>query len=106
MATMIACDAFTCFYLLLVGLLFVAAMCTRRDGRSPACVDVRGIGRLPDRLYRTEDGLSQGLTGHDPDGTSIKGLYNPVLDVYARQFEEAIERIRLRAMRSRRREGR
>lgn len=89
MATMIWCDAFTCFYVLLVGLVFVAAMCTRRGARFPTRVDVRGVGHLPARPYRIEDKLSQGSTSHDRAPTPIKGLYASVLEVYARQFEEA-----------------
>ena len=106
MVRMISFDAFTCFYSLLVGLLFVATLCTRRHGRSLTCVDVRGVCRLPTRPHRVEDGLPQGLMGRNPGRTRSKGLDASVLEVYARQFEEAIERIRLRTMGPRRREGR
>src|SRR5438105_4766355 len=106
MATMIASDPFLCFYLLLFGLVFVAALCTGRGGRSPTRVDVRGVGRLPAWLCRIEGGLPQGLTGHNSGPTPIEGSYASGLEVYARQFEEAIERIRLSTMGSRRREGR
>jgi hypothetical protein len=106
MATTILCDAFTWFYLLLFASLFVAALCTRRDGRSPTRLDVRDIGGLPAWLCRIEDGLPRDLTGRDSDRTPIKGLYASELEVYARQFQEAIERIRLSTMDSRRRESR
>lgn len=105
MATMISCDASAWFYLLLFGLLFAAAMATRHGGRSPTRVDVRGVGRLPARLYRIEDGPPQGLTGHDSGRMPLKGSYAAVLEVYGRQFEEAIERIRLDTMGSRGRKG-
>src|SRR5947209_9807282 len=103
MATTILCDPVTRFYLLLVASLFVAALWTRRDGRSPTRLDVRDIGRLPAHLYRIGDNFPRGLTGHHPGRTPIKGPYASVLEEYARQFEEAVERIRLSAKGSRRR---
>jgi hypothetical protein len=106
MARMISCDAFTYFYLLLFGLVFVAALCIRRDGRAPTCVDVRGVGRLPARLCRIENGSSVRLTRLNSGRTRVRGLDNSALGAYARQFEEAIESIRLSSMGSRRREGR
>ena len=106
MATLIWCDAFTCLYFLLYGLMFVGVLCTRRGGRSPTRVAMRDVGRLPARFYGIEDGLTQGLTRHNSGRMPIKGLYASVLEVYARRFEEAIERIRLRTIRSRRREER
>jgi hypothetical protein len=104
MATTIASDPFTCFYLLLFGLVIVAALCTGRGGRSARRVDVRGVSRLPAWLGRIEDDLLWELTGHNSGRTPIQGSYASGLEVYARQFEEAIERIRLGTMGSRRRE--
>jgi hypothetical protein len=98
MVRMMSRDAFTYFYLLLFGLVFVAALCTRRKGRSPTCVDVRGVGRLPARLDRIENRVSVRLTGPISGRTRVPGLDTSGLDVYAREFEEAIERIRLRSM--------
>ena len=106
MATLISCDAFLRCCLLLFGLVLVAALCTRRGGRSPTRVDVRGVCRLPARLRRMEDGFPQGRTGHDSSRTRLQGVDTSSFEVYARQFEEAIERIRLRTTGSRRREGR
>jgi hypothetical protein len=106
MMRMISFDAFTCFYSLLVGLLFVATLCTRRHGRSLTCVDVRGVGRLPAQLHRIENRVPIRLTGPNSGRTRVRGLDTSGLEVYARQFEEAIESIRLRSMGFRGREDR
>jgi hypothetical protein len=95
MAGMLLCDASTCFYLLLVGLLFVAALFTPRNGHSPACVDVRAVGRLPTRLHRLEERVSSRLTGPDFGRARDPGSGAFALEVYARQFGEAIKSIRL-----------
>ena len=113
----ISCDAFTCFLLLSVGLVLVAARLTRGNGRPPngaierignglrssatsggnGCFPTgfieRGVGRL------TETGPGCGRQGVRESGI-------PGLEEYARQFEEAIEKIRLRQQRFRRQRGR
>jgi len=106
MATIIASDPFIGFYLLLFGLVLVAALCTGRGGPSPICVDVRGGSRLPARLGRIEEDFLWKLTRHSSGRTPMKGSYASGLEVYARQFDEAIERIRLSTMSSPRRERR
>ena len=93
----ISCDAFTWFYLLSVGLIFVAARLTCGNSRSHTGVALRGVGRLPvwpDRIANrvpgrlTQTGPRCGRTGaREPDIPGLEG--------YARQFEEAIEKISL-----------
>ena len=92
MATLITFDAYTCVYLLLFGLMLLAALCVRGGGHSPTSVDVRGVGSWSARLSRIEERLPQGLTGHDFGRPHLKGLHASVLDVYPRQSEEAIKR--------------
>ena len=98
MVRMIASDPFPYFYLLLVALLFVAAKCTGRNGRSPPCVDMQGVRRQPAGFSRFEHRVPIRLTGPNSGRTSIGGLVSSRLEVYARQFEEAIENIRLKSM--------
>ena len=52
MARMLSWDAFTYLYLLLCGLVFVAALCARRNGRHPARhdADVRPLSTRFDRI--------------------------------------------------------
>ena len=106
MARTISCDAFSWFLLLSVGLVLIAARLTRGYGRPPNSVIERignglrssaasggnvclvtgvidrGVGRL------TETGPRCGR----PD---VREAEIPGLERYARQFEEAIEKIRL-----------
>jgi hypothetical protein len=83
MAMPISSDAFTGFLVLFVGLLFIAALHARGIGRRRTGVAGRGGGRL------AETGLGSGRTrGRESDF--------PSLEAYGRQFEEAIEKIRLR----------
>ena len=72
MARTISCDALTWFILLSDGLMFVAALLTRGNGRSPTGVAERGVGGLPawpDRIANrapgrlTETGPRCGRTG-------------------------------------------
>jgi hypothetical protein len=121
MARTISCDAFTWFLLLSVGLVLVAARLTRGNGRPPngfierignglrssatsggnVCpptgVIERGVDRVPGRPDRianralgplTETGACCGRPG-------VREAEIPGLEGYARQFEEAIEKIRL-----------
>jgi hypothetical protein len=94
----ILCDAFTWFHLLTVGLIFVAARLTCGNGRSPTDVALRGVGRLPawpDRIANRVPGhLTQ--TGPRCGRTGVREPDIPGLEGYARQFEEASEKIRLR----------
>ena len=55
MASTISYDAFTCFTLFSFGLLFVAALWTRGNGRSPTGVVESGVDRLPPRPDRIAD---------------------------------------------------
>jgi hypothetical protein len=83
MATSISSDAFTGLFVLLFGLLLIAALCARGNVRRRTGVAGRGGGRL------AETGLGSGRTrGRESDF--------PSLEAYGRQFEEAIEKIRLR----------
>jgi hypothetical protein len=97
METTISLDAFTCFYLLSFALLFVAARCVRNNGRSPTGVAERGVGRLPGRPDRIADGVHGRLTERGPrcEPTCVRESDINRLEGYARQFEEAIENIRL-----------
>jgi hypothetical protein len=98
MARTISCDAFTCFSLLSFGLLFVAARWTRGNGRSPTGVVERGVDCLPARPDRIADRVPGRLTESGPDcgRTRVREADIPSLEAYAQQFEEAIEKIRLR----------
>jgi hypothetical protein len=97
METTISLDAFTCFYLLSFALLFVAARCVRNNDRSPTGVAERGAGRLPERPDRIADGVHGRLTETGPrwEPTCVRESDINRLEGYARQFEEAIENIRL-----------
>jgi hypothetical protein len=100
MASTISYDALTCFVLLLFtfGLLFVAALWKRGKGRSPAGVIERADGRLPGQPDRTPNLVPGRLIETRPDcgPTRLRESDNTGLEGYARQFEEAIENIRLR----------
>jgi hypothetical protein len=98
MAWTISCDAFIWSYLLSVGLLFVAALWTRGDDRSPTDVVERGVDRLPARPDRIADRVLGRLTETGPGCGHTRGWESDVsgLEAYARHFEEAIEKIRLR----------
>lgn len=108
MARTISCDSFTWFILLSVGLMFVAALLTRGNGRSPTRVAERGVGHLPawpDRIANRALGRLT-VTGPRCGRIRLRESEIPGLEAYARQFEEAIEKIRLRQQGSRRRGGR
>src|SRR4051794_26837657 len=98
MAWTIGCDSFTWFTLLSFGLLLVAALCTRGDGRSPTGVIERGVDRLPARPDRIADRVLGRVTETGPGcgRTCSRESDLPGLEAYAQQFEEAIEKIRLR----------
>ena len=117
MARTISCDAFTWFLLLSVGLMFVAARLTRGNSRSPTGVVERignglrssaasgGNGCLPTGFIERGVGrLTETGPGCGRQGVRESGI--PGLEEYARQFEEAIEKIRLRQQRFRRQRGR
>jgi hypothetical protein len=108
MAWTIGCDSFTCFVLLSFGLLFVAALWTRGNGRPPTSVVERGVGRLPARPDRIADRVPGCLTETGPGcgRTRVRESDIPSLERYARRFEEAIEKIRLRRQGLRRRGAR
>jgi hypothetical protein len=93
----ISCEAFAWFYLLSVGLLFVAALLTRGNGRSPTGVALRGVGRLPACPDRIANRVPGRLTQPGPccGRTGVRESDIPGLEGYARQFEEAIAKIRL-----------
>jgi hypothetical protein len=97
METTISLDAFTCFYLLSFALLFVAARCVRNNGRSPEGGIDRADGQLsgrPDRIpNRVHDGLTEPRRRGGPPCVRESDINR--LEGYARQFEEAIENIRL-----------
>jgi hypothetical protein len=121
MARTIWCDAFTWFLLLSVGLMFVAARLTRGNSRSPtgvverignglrssatsdchgrslASVAERGVGHLPGRPDRIRNRVLGLLTETAPRcrRTGVRESDIPSLEAYARQFDEAIEKIRL-----------
>jgi hypothetical protein len=98
MANTISYDAFTYFALLSFGLLFVAALWTRGNGRPPTGVVERGVGRLPARPDRIADRVLGRLTETGPGcgRTHVRESDIPSLQRYAQRFEEAIEKIRLR----------
>jgi hypothetical protein len=104
MAWTISCNTFTWFCLLSFGLLFVAALWARGNGRPPAGVVERGIDRLPARSDRIADRVLGRLTETGPGCGRTRGReYDiPSLEAYAQRFEEAIEKIRLRRQDSRR----
>jgi hypothetical protein len=97
MAWTISCDAFACFSLLSFGLLFVAALWARGNGRPPTGVVERGVGRLPARPDRIADRVLGRLTETGPGcgRTRVRESDIPGLERYAQRFEEAIEKIRL-----------
>jgi hypothetical protein len=98
MAWTISCDAFTGFCLLDIGLWFlVVLLWPRGDGRSPTGVVDRGIDRLPGRPDRIAKEVLGRLTKTGPrcGRTGVRESDIPGLEGYARQFEEAIEKIRL-----------
>ena len=90
-------DAFTCLYLLYIGVLFVVVLWPRGDGRPPTGVVDRGIDRLPGRPDRIANRVLGRLTETGPrcGRTGARESDIPGLEGYARQFEEAIEKIRL-----------
>jgi RND family efflux transporter MFP subunit len=94
----ISCEAFAWFYLLAVGLIFVAARLTRGNSRSATGVALRGVARLPAWPDRIANRVAGRLTQTGPrcGRTGVRESDIPGLDGYARQFEEAIEKIRLR----------
>jgi hypothetical protein len=98
MAWTTSCDAFIWSYLLFVGLLFVVALWTRGDDRSPTDVVERGVDRPPARPDRIADRVLGRLTETGPGCGHTRGWESDLsgLEAYARQFEEAIEKIRLR----------
>ena len=98
MARSISCDSFTCVFLLSVGLLFVAARWTRGIGRSPTSVAERGFGRLPARPERIANRVPGRLTWPEPRCNHTRFPESEIrsLEAYARLFDEAIEKIRLR----------
>jgi hypothetical protein len=99
----ISCDTFSWFLLLSVGLVLIAARLTRGNGRPPTDVALRDVGRLPawpDRIANRVPGhLTQ--TGPRCGRTGVREPDIPGLEGYARQFEEASEKIRLRLERFR-----
>jgi hypothetical protein len=98
MAWTLSCDGFTGFCLLYLGVLFVVVVLwPRGDGRSPTGVVDRGIDRLPGRPDRIADRVLGRLTETGPrcGRTGVRESDIPGLEGYARQFEEAIEKIRL-----------
>jgi hypothetical protein len=105
MATTISCDVFTWFFVIAIGLLFAAALATRGSGRSPTGIAEKGGDRLPE----WPDGIANPVpggtreTGPGCGRTSGTESEFPSLEAYARQFEEAIEQIRLRHQDFRRR---
>jgi hypothetical protein len=98
MGTTLSCDAFTCFSLLSFGLLFVAAKWMRDKGCSPTGVVERADGRLPGQPDRIADRVRGGITETGVRGgpTCVRESDINRLEGYTRQFEEAIENIRLR----------
>ncbi len=97
MAWTISCDTFTWFYLLSFGLLFVAAKSIGGNDQSPTSAVERGLDRLPARADRIADRVFGRLTETGPGcgRTRVRETDIPGLEAYARQFEEAIEKIRL-----------
>jgi hypothetical protein len=98
MALTISCDGFTGFCLLYIGVLFVVlVLWPRGEGRSPTGVVDRGIDRLPGRPDRIANRVLGRLTETGPrcGRTGARESDIPGLEGYPRQFEEAIERIRL-----------
>jgi hypothetical protein len=108
MARTISCDAFTYIYLLSFGLLFVAALWMRGDGRPPTGLVEGGGGRLPERPDRVANRVPGRLTETGPrrGRTGVRESDIPGLEGSAREFEEAIERIRLSHQDFRGRKGR
>ena len=98
MTRTLSCDAFTWFLLLSVGLMLVAALLTRGNGPPPTGVIEQDVGLLPGRpdqiANRALGRLSE--TGPRCGRTGVQESDIPGLEGYARQFEEAIEKIRLR----------
>jgi hypothetical protein len=92
-----ACDSFTWFFLFSVGLMFVAALLTRDNGRSPTGVTLRDVGPLPGQPDRIANWVLTRLTATAPrcGRTGVRESDIPSLEGYARQFEEAVEAIRL-----------
>jgi hypothetical protein len=102
----ISCGCLTTFGLLYAGLVIVAAALWRRDdGRSPAGVVDPGIDGLLGRSDRTANRVLGRLTQIAPGcgPTCVREWNSPGLERYGRQFEEALEKIRLRHQGSRRR---
>jgi hypothetical protein len=104
MAWTMSCDTFTWCSLLSIGLLFVAALWARGNGRPPTGVVERGIDRLPGRPDRIADRVPGRLTETGPGCGRTRGREDdiPSLEAYAQRFEEAIEKIRLGRQDSRR----
>jgi hypothetical protein len=94
----IPCDGFSCFSLLSFGLLFVAALWTRGSSPPPTGVVERRADRPPARPDRIADRVPGRLaqTGPDRGPPPDRQSEVPDLEAYARQFEEAIEKIRRR----------
>jgi hypothetical protein len=102
----ISCGCLTAFCVLYAGLLIAAAALWRRDdGRSPAGVVDPGIDRLPGRPDRTANRVLGRLTQIGPGcgPTGVRESDFPGLERSGRQFEEALEKIRLSHQGSRRR---
>jgi hypothetical protein len=78
--------------------MFVAALLTPGNGRPPTGVIERDVGRLPGRPDRIANRALGRLTETGPrrGRTGARESDIPGLEGYARQFEEAIEEIRLR----------
>jgi hypothetical protein len=97
MANSIPCGSLTCVYLLSFGWLFVAALWLRGNGRSPTGVVERGVGSLPGQPDRIANRALGRLTETQPH-CGQRGVQDsdiPGLEGYDRQFEAAIEKIRL-----------
>jgi hypothetical protein len=95
--TTLSCDAFPCLYLLSFGLLFVGAKWMRDKACFPAGVIERADGRLPGRPDRIADRVHGGLTETERRGgpPCVRESDINRLEGYARQFDQAIENIRL-----------
>jgi hypothetical protein len=98
MAWTTSCSTFTWFFLLFFGLLFVAALGTRGNGRSATDVLKLGVDRPPALPVRTEVRVPSRFTELRPGcgRTGVRESEIPDLEECAQRFEEAIERIRVR----------
>jgi len=98
MVRMITGDAFTHFYLLLVGMFLVAALCTRYKGPARTAGDGQGVDRPNARFQRVDDRVRVRPPGPHAGHRDVRGFDAAALELYARRFEEAIESLRLRNM--------